>query len=91
MSDKMIIEEQYASYLVRLWRSAELEVSDTGWLGEIEHIQSGRRWRFETLEELLAIFDQEIRGLKASIQPPTTDGFRQNEPIRGGAQDAFFE
>ncbi len=37
----------YLSFLVRMWR----EGSDD-WQGEVEHIQSGRRWEFSTAEEL---------------------------------------
>jgi len=48
----------YASYLVRLWRepASDHSVADY-WQGEVEHIQSGRQWRFERLPDLLAILD----------------------------------
>lgn len=45
---------EYASFLVRLWRTPVLEGERTRpWHGEVEHIQSGRRWTFSTLDEVL--------------------------------------
>lgn len=43
-------QDQYASFLVRLWRSAEPEPngSTEEWQGEVEHIQSGRRWQLRS-------------------------------------------
>jgi hypothetical protein len=46
---------EYASFLIRLWRErspADPE-SVTDWHSEAEHIQTGRRWTFSTLDELL--------------------------------------
>ena len=44
----------YISFLLRLWRDRDPDHSEQlgEWQGEIEHIQSGRRWRFHTIEEL---------------------------------------
>ena len=46
----------YLSFLVRLWHEAAAEDSGPGaeWQGEIEHIQSGQRWEFSSLDELLS-------------------------------------
>lgn len=46
----------YLSFLVRLWHEAAPEDSGPGaeWQGEIEHIQSGQRWQFSNLDELLS-------------------------------------
>ena len=43
----------YISFLVRLWREQRGEQIDTDWHGEIEHIQSGARWHFDTLGAVL--------------------------------------
>jgi hypothetical protein len=53
-------QDQYASFLVRLWRSAEPRPngSNGDWQGEVEHIQSGRRWRFASLAGLDRILRQ---------------------------------
>ncbi len=52
---------QYASFLVRLWRLPGLNGSGTSarWQSEVEHIQSGKTWSFNTLEDLCAFFTQQ--------------------------------
>jgi hypothetical protein len=47
-------EFRYASFIVRVWRKVNSAVEDAPyqWLGEIEHLQSGRRWKFETLDDV---------------------------------------
>jgi hypothetical protein len=54
----------YASFLVRLWRKEEPELAEaTGdWQGEVEHIQSGQRWSFDMLEELLSVLRRQAEG-----------------------------
>ena len=49
---------RYASFLVRLWRLSDRNGSEipAGWLSEVESIQSGITWKFNTLEELEAFF-----------------------------------
>jgi len=46
---------EYASFLIRLWREADPMMHEltTDWNSEVEHIQTGRRWTFDTLDELL--------------------------------------
>lgn len=46
---------EYASYLVRLWREAGADQPKAAveWHGEVEHIQSGRHWSFDTLDDTL--------------------------------------
>ena len=45
----------YVSFMIRLWREKCPEPPETtaDWQGEVEHIQTGRRWSFDTLDELL--------------------------------------
>ncbi|MEA3335020.1 MAG: hypothetical protein U9R25_03865 [Chloroflexota bacterium] len=44
---------RYASLLVRFWSEDEAKSNDSdAWCGEIEHIQSGQRWTFGSLEEM---------------------------------------
>jgi hypothetical protein len=52
---------EYASFLVRLWRQigGELENASVEWHGEIEHIQTGKRRAFDTLEDLLDFLRRE--------------------------------
>jgi hypothetical protein len=51
----MVETASYLSFLVRLWREIGPEEPGlhTQWRGEIEHIQSGRKWAFDSLDELL--------------------------------------
>ena len=52
---------QYASFLIRLWREegADLVERPVDWQSEVEHIQTGERWSFGTLDELLAFLRDE--------------------------------
>ncbi len=44
----------YISFLVRMWREKSTEQPERvgDWQGEVEHIQSGRRWKFSNMEAL---------------------------------------
>jgi hypothetical protein len=54
----------YASFLVRLWReeTADLSQQSTNWESEVEHIQTGDRWEFDTLDQMLAFLRREVGG-----------------------------
>jgi hypothetical protein len=60
MDESEITQVQYASFLVRLWRSDEPQPDEPvgDWQGEVEHIQSGQRWRFASLAGLNRILRQ---------------------------------
>ncbi len=45
----------YLSFIVRMWYVPASDDSGGAWRGEVEHIQSGRRWHFRHLEEMLAL------------------------------------
>lgn len=53
---------QYASFLIRLWRENDAGACDGGvdWESEVEHVQTGERWAFHTVEELLAFPRQKV-------------------------------
>ncbi|MGC8875050.1 MAG: hypothetical protein ACP5SI_11480 [Chloroflexia bacterium] len=57
---------EYASFLVRLSREAGKGPEDVEWHGEVEHIQSGQRWMFPTLEDLLQFLRSQAESLQAS-------------------------
>lgn len=65
---QVIDSPTYLSFLVRLWRepASELPEQIAGWQGEVEHIQSGRRWRFDGLDQL---FDSIRRQVEGSEEP----------------------
>ncbi len=46
----------YCSLLVRLWWKPNREGGD--WTGEVEHVQTGKRWRFDSLQEMLDILSR---------------------------------
>ena len=52
---------QYASFLIRLWREESVDPARTpiDWHSEVEHIQTGERWDFDTLDELLGFLRRE--------------------------------
>ena len=53
---------EYASFLIRLWREAgaDTTVLLTDWCSEVEHIQTGQRWTFGTLDELFEFLRQAL-------------------------------
>ncbi|MGD1994175.1 MAG: hypothetical protein PVI59_13360 [Anaerolineae bacterium] len=63
----MPVPIQYASFLIRLWREGVAEGQDrtTGWHSEIERIQTGERWEFRTLDQLLTFLRRQARDLGA--------------------------
>ena len=62
MDETEFTQGQYASFLVRLWRTAEPESggSSGDWQGEVEHIQSGRRSAFASPTELWEFLSQPL-------------------------------
>jgi hypothetical protein len=54
MEQSASARQEYASFLIRMWREVDPTAPDVGteWRGEIEHIQSGRQWSFDTLDEI---------------------------------------
>ena len=66
----MSMSVEYASFLIRLWRevSADATASLTDWCSEVEHIQSGQRWTFGSLDELLDFVRQKAEEPGASGQ-----------------------
>ena len=64
--------EDYVSFLLRLWRDQATDDRRGAWHGEIEHIQTGVRWSFSTLGDLLAFLHQAVVAPQA-ISQPTSD------------------
>ena len=60
--------EDYMSFLMRLWRDHPGADQPGGWHGEIEQIQTGTRWSFCTLGELLVFLQQLMVASQASTQ-----------------------
>jgi len=55
----------YLSFLIRLWREPSLPAPELtpDWHAEIEHIQSGQRWTFDTLHEVLEFLRSQVETL----------------------------
>jgi hypothetical protein len=68
---QVIDPSTYVSFLVRLWceTNPERTAPVTGWQGEVEHIQTGRRWTFSTLGELLAFLRRQVEDPKVLRWP----------------------
>jgi hypothetical protein len=76
MERSAAVQQEYASFLIRMWREADPAASDAvaEWHGEIEHIQSGRRASFSALAEMLEdLRAQLLVGENASEE--TDEGF----------------
>ena len=56
----------YYSFLVRLWREPDARRAAVAcdWQSEIEHIQSGQRWVFDTLDGMLNFLHQRASDLE---------------------------
>ncbi len=57
---------QYSSFLVRLWQEEEAGTPAT-WHGEVESIQTGRKWQFDSLELTIGFLRIQI------LTDPTND------------------
>ncbi|GEM_PF-2406694 len=44
----------YICLIVRMWCPPGLDAPERTWHSEVEHIPSGQRWHFYSLEEMLA-------------------------------------
>jgi hypothetical protein len=62
---------EYASFLIRLWRESggDAEAPPAGWQSEIEHIQTGERWSFNSLEQLLDFLRRQARDPGREARP----------------------
>jgi hypothetical protein len=53
---------EYKSFILRLWWQTDDRSAQANWEAEIEHIQSGERWKFQTVKELLVF-------LRSTMEP----------------------
>ena len=69
----------YVSFLIRLWRepTSQLPEQAADWQGEVEHIQSGRRWMFDGLDQL---FDSIRRKVESLEEPESHANSNQRLP-----------
>ncbi len=61
----------YISFLVRMWRTKTGGQPDGigHWQGEVEHIQSGHRWKFSNMEALIRFLSNPLAGIEPAEEP----------------------
>lgn len=61
-----MVPTAYISFLVRLWCEERPGYSEStaAWQGEVEHIQSGRRLTFDSLDDLLDFLRRQVTDLE---------------------------
>ncbi len=61
----------YISFLVRMWREKTAEQSEPAgdWQGEVEHIQSGRKWQFNNEEALTRFLSNPLARIEPAEEP----------------------
>jgi hypothetical protein len=67
MKPEIAVPATYHAYLLRLWR--EEKEGTIQWHSQIDHIQSGRRWSFDTLDRLLDFLRRQTE-VPAARAPP---------------------
>jgi hypothetical protein len=70
---------EYASFIIRIWRMTGLDAQGNpyNWQSEVEHIQSGKTWTFDTLEPQAQPPADGTSG--KDRQPGSPSGFRIRE------------
>ncbi len=63
----------YLSLIVRMWCTPLPDSPGEVWHSEVEHIQSGQRWHFYRLEEMLAFLATPQALLPQDHTPPQQD------------------
>jgi hypothetical protein len=58
----------YHAYLLRLW--SEEKEGAMEWSSQLDHLQSGRRLSFDTLEQLFEFLRQQTKESPAARAPP---------------------
>jgi hypothetical protein len=53
-------EDLYYSFLIRLWRESSIDNHEASWRGEVESVQTGQRWEFGDLREMLCFIQEKV-------------------------------
>jgi hypothetical protein len=56
------VQHEYASFLIRMWRGVDpaVPVTVAEWRGSIEHIQSGQRSTFASVDDLWKLLCRQL-------------------------------
>jgi len=59
-----------------MWRERDPDHPDVigEWRGEVEHIQSGQRWLFDTLEDLVQLLADPEAAVEGESPPGSAEG-----------------
>ncbi len=80
-----LLEDQTASFIVRIWRERGEGPGEKPWRGSIEHAQSGSKSFFRDLPSLVALIQPHLQALGIG-DGPTSEALPSNEA--GTATDA---
>ncbi len=69
LPEGIVLMIEYGSFLIRIWRTIGTDPADreSGWKSEMDHIQSGHSWSFNSIEELFA-FLQEFSEVSENLE-----------------------
>jgi hypothetical protein len=79
--------DEYVSFVVRCWREPADNEPCGRWHGEIEQIQSGVRWSFGTLADLLAFLNQAVDAPQAVRSPEVTSRAMNDKHVENARVD----
>lgn len=74
---------EHHSFLIRIWRETTKNMAPFGeWQGEIEHIQCGRRWKFDSIDKFLALInvDQQLNQQTENLEDQAESDFLSFHP-----------
>lgn len=76
----------YASYLIRMWsvHGEGAAIHDSGWHAQVEHIQTGERWSYTSVDDMLCFLGARAKATggpngpanEASLERPNEVGMR---------------
>lgn len=80
-----LLEDQTASFIVRIWRERGEGPGEKPWRGSIEHAQSGSKSFFRDLPSLMSLIRPHLAALGISDEPATD---RQASSEAGTSNDS---
>jgi hypothetical protein len=62
-----LVVQLYHSYLIRSWQESRANDPEVRWRGEVESVQTGQKWRFDNLNNLLAFIRTQVDTLASDV------------------------
>jgi hypothetical protein len=63
----LMSHDPYHSYLIRSWLESSANDSNVHWYGEVESVQTGQKWRFHRLDDLLAFISAQVEAQASDL------------------------